>query len=114
MAASLGAAARSREAEKGYAIPPCAGHLRGDGAQRAVVPALILETIGEHRHGNGVAAILPFQQCAGPWDATVKAGTRATGNRRRSVTDVHEVWRWQHPYVGLVGDLIGAPQRCLG
>src|SRR5436189_1708604 len=47
---------------------PCPGHLRRDGAQGAVVTALILETIGEHRHCNGVAAILPFQQCAWPWD----------------------------------------------
>jgi hypothetical protein len=40
MAASFGTAAR--EAEKCHPIPACPGHLRRDGAERAIVPALVV------------------------------------------------------------------------
>src|ERR1700694_310385 len=80
MAGSCGSPAGSREPEEGQAIPARARYLRGDGAERTVVPPLILKTIGEHLHADGVATVLPFQNGAGPRDAAVQAGVHATGD----------------------------------
>src|ERR1700676_1646264 len=80
MAGSCGSPAGSREPVEVHAVPARARSLRGDGAERSVVPPLILKAIGEHLHGDGVATVLPFQNGAGPRDAAVQAGVHATGD----------------------------------
>src|SRR2546425_12916768 len=61
MVASLGGSSAWREAEESESVPARAGHLRRNGTERTVVPALILEAVGEHLHGDGAAPILALQ-----------------------------------------------------
>src|ERR1700726_1879324 len=96
MARSCAFPADSLEPEKGHPFPARARHLRGDGAERTVVPTLILETVDQHLHGDRASTILPVQHRAGPRDAPVE--TRREGaarDRRCSIIASEEARRWQ-------------------
>src|SRR5438067_12082994 len=101
MRTSFFAAVGSCEAEKRQTIPARTGHLGGNGAQRAVMTALVVEPVCQHRHGNSLATILALQQCARPWDTPIKAGAR-TGADCRSSFHGKELGRRQQSDIGLV------------
>src|SRR5260370_35520506 len=102
MVGSLGCPLASCEAEEGESVPARPGHLRGNGTERAVVPALILEPVDEHLHGDSAAAVLAFQHRARPWDAPIPARADAAVGRRTGTVSNQEVLRRQHPHIGIV------------
>src|ERR1017187_3509509 len=85
------------EAEEGETVPPRAGHLAGDRAERLVEFAIVLEAGVTHVHADPPSFVVPAEHRARHGKSRVargiNAGNRRMGGpaRRRAVEDV--LWR---------------------
>src|ERR1035437_2907003 len=100
------------EAEEGETVPPRAGYLAGDRAERLVEFAIVHEAGVTHVHADPPSFVIPAEHRARHGKSRVArgihAGNRRMGGtaRRRAVEDV--LWR-ANPQVGILRPPICAP-----
>src|SRR5438034_6611362 len=71
-AAPFRSTAGASQSEERQSVPARARDFAGNGAERAIAAALMLEAVGQNLHSDGAALIIPFQDCARSGNTTIQ------------------------------------------
>src|SRR6185369_471208 len=102
-----------RKSEEQQAIPPRAGDLAGDGAQRPIMPRFELEALGQHLHHDLPVMETTGEEGAGSGQPGVSLRLWVVHSRRRTDLSRQESLGGARGEVSLVGDLEGSMASAL-